>query len=395
MPRRERRGKAVPRSSLRCGNIDPLGVTGTPVIDPHARAIYLDAMVRANPDGAPRHLIFALSLKDGSVLSGWPIDVEAALKASGKTFNSSVQNQRGALAIIGDKVYVPYGGHFGDCGDYRGWVIGISLQSPHTVRSWATRGRGGGVWAPGGITSDGRALYVTTGNTLGAATWADGEAVIRLDLDLAFSGRPEDFFAPPDWRQLDAVDADLGATHPLLLTLPSASPSELVLALGKDGNAYLLDRHNLGGIGGSVIVKKVSSEPIRTAPAYFVAGNDVLVAFQGRGVECPAGASGDLTVLRIRAGSPPALRVAWCAAESGKGSPIITTTDGKSDPIVWAVGAEGDNRLHGFRGDTGAIVFSESAGSEALPKVRRFQTLIAGGGRLYVAADQQIYAFVF
>ena len=57
--------------------------------------------------------------------------------------------------------------------------------------------------------------------------------------------------------------------------------------------------------------------------------------------------------------------------ELAQTSPIITTTDGKSDPIVWAVGAEGDNRLHGFRGDTGAIVFSESAGSEAQPKVRR------------------------
>jgi hypothetical protein len=36
-------GKPVPRSALRCGNIDPLGVTGTPVIDEATQSVYLDA----------------------------------------------------------------------------------------------------------------------------------------------------------------------------------------------------------------------------------------------------------------------------------------------------------------------------------------------------------------
>jgi hypothetical protein len=91
----------------------------------------------------------------------------------------------------------------------------------------------------------------------------------------------------------------------------------------------------------------------------------------------------------------PTLRVAWCANENGRGSPIITTTDGKANPIVWAVGAEGDNRLHGFRGDTGAVVFSGGGQDEAMSQVRRFQTLIAAGDHLYVAADHGVYAFAF
>jgi len=387
-------GSPVARSSLPCGNIEPLGITGTPVVDERSQAIYLDAMVNVK-SGTPKHLIFALSLKDGSVLSGWPIDVEPALKANGKTFNSSAQNQRGALTIVGETVYVPYGGHFGDCGDYRGWVVAVSLQPSHAVHSWSTRTRGGGVWAPGGVSSDKRSIYVATGNTIGARAWSDGEAVIRLGLDLSFSGKPQDFFAPPDWQELDAVDADLGGTNPLLVTLPGATPSELVLALGKDGKAYLLNGENLGGISGSVLVKKVSSDAIRTAPAYFSSTKEVFVVVQGRGIDCPTGAQGDLTVLRIAAGSPPTLSVAWCAAENGRGSPIVTTTDGKANPIVWAIGAEGDNRLHGFRGDTGAVLFSGGGTVEAMTQVRRFQTLIAAGGHLYVAADQHIYAFVF
>src|SRR5439155_24279946 len=113
-----------------------------------------------------------------------------------------------------------------------------------------------------------------------------------------------------------------------------------------------------GGIGGAVLVKKVSSESIRTAPAYFSSDKEALVAFQGKSAECPAGMRGDLTVIGIAATSPPSLRVAWCAAENGHGSPIVTTTDGKANPTVWAIGAEGDNLLHGFRGDNAAALFA-------------------------------------
>ena len=181
-------GPPAPHSVLPCGNIDPLGITGTPVIDEHAQTLYVDALVKGAD--APKHQIFALMLRDGATLSGWPIDVEAALKAGGQTFRSTVQNQRGALTILDDTLYVPYAGHFGDCGDYRGWVLGVSLQQPHAVRAWSTRARGGGIWAPGGLVSDGRNIYAVTGNTFGTRTWADGEAVVRLGPGPSFSEKP-------------------------------------------------------------------------------------------------------------------------------------------------------------------------------------------------------------
>ena len=388
-------GPAVARSSLPCGNIDPLGITGTPAIDSRRQAVYLDAMIGDKAAGAPRHKIFALSLKDGSVLPGWPVEVEAALKSSGRTFHSEVQNQRGALAITGDALYVPYGGHFGDCGDYHGWVVSVALQPPHTVRSWSTGARGGGIWAPGGVGSDGRAVYFATGNTMWAWHWSDGEAVIRLGPDLTFSGQSRDFFAPSNWLRLDATDSDLGGTNPLLVKMPGATPHALMLALGKDGNAYLLDADTLGGIGGNLLSRRVSSDAIRTSPAYVAADNGALVAFQGSGVDCPRATQGDLAVLSIAAGSPPSLSVAWCAEAQGRGSPIITTTDGRGNPIVWIVGAEDSNRLRGFRADTGAVVFGGGGPAEAMSEVRRFQAPIAVSRHLYVAADRQVYAFVF
>jgi len=388
-------GKPVARSALGCGNIDPLGITGTPVIDAAREALYLDAMVESA--SGPRHRIFALSLNDGAALPGWPVDVTQALEARRQSFNARDQNQRGALTILDGALYVAFGGHFGDCGRYHGWVLGVSLENPQKIASWATRGSGGGIWAPGGISSDGRSLFVATGNTLAVASWADGEAVFRLAPDLHRSQDKRDFFAPPFWRELDETDADLGATNPIPLDLPTAGGTQaVVLALGKDRHAYLLDRDNLGGIGGSLMAEIVAKDAIRTAPAAYPAVDGMFVAFQGAGTHCPMpGSENDLTVLKIRAGAPPSIATAWCGALRGAGAPIVTTTDGRADPIVWIVGAEGDNRLHGFKGDTGEPLFTGGGPAEAMSGVRRFQTIIAAEDRLYVAADGRVYAFGF
>jgi hypothetical protein len=60
---------------------------------------------------------------------------------------------------------------------------------------------------------------------------------------------------------------------------------------------------------------------------------------------------------------------------------------------VWTLGAEGDNRLHGFRGDTGELLITTPGA--ALTGLRHFQTLIATPERLFVGADDGIYAFAF
>lgn len=388
---RRKVARPVSRGSLPCGNIDPLGITGTPAIDPKSEAIYFDAAV--DLANGVRHQLFALSLKDGAVLSGWPIDVADALQKAGYRFDPSVQNQRSAVTILDDTLYVAFGGHFGDCGNYHGWVIGIPLHDAGKISAFETRGRGGGIWSTGGLSVVGHELFLATGNTLGVQSWSDGEAVFRLGGDLRRSENKKDFFAPADWKLLDAHDADLGGSNPLAFNLPGADGSQsLILALGKDRKAYLLDQKNLGGIGGQLAADTVSETPIVTSPATYPVGNDVFVAFQARGARCPRRDDGQgLTVLKISPGSPPTMTTAWCGALHGRGSAIATTTDGHSAPIVWALGAEGDNRLHAFRGDTGEAILT----SEPLSGLRHLQTLIATEDHLYVGADERIYAFKF
>jgi hypothetical protein len=385
-------GPPVGREALPCGDIAPLGITGTPVIDAASETLFLDAAVSL-PSG-PSHLVFALALKDGAIQPGWPVDIQGALAGQDTPFVTTRQNQRGALLVVNNTVYIPFGSFF-DCRPYHGTVVGVSLSDPHKVTRWATRAAGGGVWAPGGVASDGNSLFVATGNTYDAADWADGEAVIRLSLDLQGPPYQGDYFTPDDWRNLDAQDSDLGGISPLLIDLPDGDGQRpVVLAIGKDGKAYLLDRVNLGGVGGALAVAKVSTHGAYAGAAVYPVADSIYVAFPTEGIGCPADVTQrGLIVLSIHGGKPPTLGTAWCAQMKGFGAPIVTTTDGRSNAIVWAVGAQGDGLLHAFKGDTGEVLFSGP--QQGLAGLHRLQTLIATQDHLYVGADGTIYAFAF
>jgi outer membrane protein assembly factor BamB len=384
-------GEPVLRSAaFHCGNIWPLGVTGTPVIDPARATLYLDAAIMR--DNQPRHEIYALSLVDGSIEPGWPVDVATAL--SGR-FDPTTQNQRGALALFGGKVFVSFGGLAGDCGVYHGLVLGLSQSNPAKVASFSTGGRGGGIWAQGGVTGDGKSLFAATGNTIFVKEWGDGEAVLRFGADLARPVAQRDFFSPSDWRDLDARDLDLGGTAPIPIDVPSAKGvRKLIFAIGKDGDAYLLDRDNLGGFGGQLAREHVSGLKTSASPAVWTAVDGVLVALEWEGANCPPEKPGKgLLVLKIRADPAPAITTAWCGSVANvHGSPIVTTTDGRSNAVVFAIGVQGDSRLYAFRGDTGELLASPR---DRVPGMKDFETLIAADGRLFVAAEGRLYAFAF
>src|SRR6476661_9862937 len=144
-------------SGLPCGNISPLGITGTPVVDLASRSLFLDAMI----DGVTKkHFIYSLNVDTGATNTGWLVDVDATATYNGISFTSLVQNERGGLALVNSRVYVSYSGHAGDCGAYRGWVVGVDIANPSNVTAWATTAIGGGIWGHGGVASDGTNMYV-------------------------------------------------------------------------------------------------------------------------------------------------------------------------------------------------------------------------------------------
>src|SRR3989440_6373457 len=236
-------------SGLPCGNINPAGITGTPVVDLASRSLFFDALI----DGTTKkHFIYSLNVDTGATNPDWPVDVNATATYNGMTFISLIQEERGGLALVNGIVYVAYSGYSGDCGAYRGWVVGVDINNPSNVHAWATTAFGGGIWGHGGVASDGTNMFVVTGNTFNTGgNWMGGEAIIRLQSGPMWTGQPTDYWAPTNWLSLDNGDTDLGGVSATMMDVPGATPSQLVLALGKDSNAYLLNRNNLGGIPGT------------------------------------------------------------------------------------------------------------------------------------------------
>jgi hypothetical protein len=378
-------GTPMPLSKLPCGDINPLGITGTPIVDLPSRALFFDAMTTPDNGTTAKHLIFSVNVDTGATNSGWPVDVNAQAKYGTTDFTSSTQNERGALAILSGILYVPYGGHFGDCQNYHGWIVGVPLTNPASVTAWATGANQGGAWSVGGVASDGVNPFIATGNTGGTTVWSGGESIFRFQPGPVFSGLTNDFWSPTNWHSLDTNDFDLGGTGPLIVDVPGASPSNLVVALGKDKNAYLLNRTNLGGISVPLAQASVSSAVIIQAATTYRTTVGTYVAFCGNGSQ--------IVAFRITPTSPPAIANAWTASQNGRGSPFVTSTDGTNNTVVWGIGSESGQRLIGFNGDTGAVVFSGGGANELMANTRRFNTAIAARGRIYVANDNQVYAF--
>jgi hypothetical protein len=370
-------------SGLPCGNISPLGITGTPVVDLVSRSLFFDAMI----DGATKkHLIFSLNVDTGMTNPGWPVNVNAKATYNGMTFTSLIQNQRAALGLVNGVVYVPYSSHLGDCGTFHGWVVGVPTNNPTSVTAWATTAIGGGIWGHGGVASDGTNMFVVTGNTFNTGgNWGGGEAMIRLQAGPIFSANPTDYWAPTNWLSLDNGDIDLGGCGPVLIDVPGATPSQLVLALGKDGNAYLLKRNNLGGITAAVASANVASSVRGQAAATYRTSQGIYFVFRN--------GSSTVSAYKITATTPPGITSAWSVSQTGQGSPWVTTTNGTNNAIVWVAGAQGDQRLHAYNGDTGAVIYAGGGPNELMANTRKWNTGIVARGRIYFAADNKVYAF--
>jgi outer membrane protein assembly factor BamB len=333
-------GTPVSGASLPCGNIDPSGITGTPVADPRSGLVFVVAY-----RSGFRHVLVALSAATGAVRFERPIDPPGG--------DYTTEQQRAALALSHSRVYISYGGLFGDCGNYHGWVVGASesAASGALITYKVPSANQGAIWAPSGPAVDGAGnLYVATGN--GSSSAFDyGNAVIRLTPTLQATS----FFAPTDAGRLSTTDSDLGSTGPVLL------PGSRAFIIGKSGVGYLLSTQDLGGIGHALA--SISLGAAFGGDAY-AAGTLYIPTTNG--------------IVAVRAVGDT-LRQLW--TQSAATLPPIVAGAG-----VWALSSAGT--LYQLDSLTGRISYRASVGNPA-----HFATPAASGGRVYVAAGGQVQAF--
>ena len=368
-----------------CGDIMPLGITGTPAID--AGNIYVVAEI----EDSPTHFEFDLVTLTLAGAITRQINIDPGNR-SGINFDANYQQQRGALTVAGGQVYATLGGLAGDCTNpdnatdgYRGYVMSYPETGSGTVQWWASAADNStdmeaGAWAAGGASIDASGdVYVATGNsnhTNSTDAYDDSDAVVKLaptTLGLV------DYFAPsgvtdanhdggPTWWEDNASDADLGSTTPLQL------PSNRVFEVGKSGMGYLLDSTGLGHISGGIASHQVCSA---TSDAAFGSLAYALVA----GVETVfVGCSDGLQAVQIAA-SNNNFTLGWHNTSQASDKPPIVVGGG-----VWAVSAGGSTLYQYDAGTGNALAGYPISGSN------HFTSPSASNGMIFVEGGDTVSA---
>jgi hypothetical protein len=264
-----------------------VGILSTPVIDLSSKTIFVVTFTSENR--APVYRLHALNLLTGSEITN--IVVQGAVPGTGDDsqgtpcaawnggsvpppcipFKAGEVLQRTALleGAASGTIYMGFGTLSGQeiTSPYHGWIIGyeyaagaftqkmifISSQSAAQAGPACSGsetgmnqcGHGAGIWMSGrGPALDATGIYVATGNGgyggPGTGNW--GESVLRL----SGAGVVEDFFTPSSFLELNSADLDLCDGGAILFTSTNATAQNLLLAAGKSGFVYVMNRASLG-----------------------------------------------------------------------------------------------------------------------------------------------------
>lgn len=323
-------GTPVPQSALPCGDIFPLGITGTPVYDPATGLVYAVAEITG-----PAHILVGVDVTNGQVKVRRVVDTDG--------MDPAAHQQRAALTLANGMIYIPYGGLDGDCSDYIGRVVASRADGQGSLLVYRVpTPREGGIWAtPGASVDAGGNLYISVGNgAITSGSWDHSDAILKFSPTLKLL----DAFAPSSWASENAGDVDLGSQGAVLL------PNNFVFIAGKSGTGYILRANALGGIGGQVDAQSVC---VSFGGAATVGSTIYVPCIDG--------------VRQVSVDANGKMRVGWQASGNIFGSPIVGGH---------TVYSHSSNTLYALNMNTGQVITSLNVG-----QLNRFVTpTIAGSG---------------
>ena len=350
-----------------CGDIDPLGITSAPAVDITTNPPRVYAVAEVLPTvgrRVPMHELVGVDATTGRVIVG-PTPIDPPTMA-----HPELEQQRTGLAIANGNVYVGFGGLYGDCGDYHGFVVaaredGSGLAGFYELANTTATNREGAVWstAPPAIDAVGN-VYAATGNADGSPPDPQtdySDAVVRF---APTPDTPLDFFQPPSWRSDNASDGDLGSTAPVLV-------GSQIFEVGKQQVAFLLDPAALGGTDHHTPLSSLESCSAYGANAAL--GSAVYVACR----------SGVQEIVVDRSTNPPRLRHGWTTSAAANGP--ITIGAG----LVWSVDTSGQT-LDGLDPATGHLVVHHAV---SLDSSQHFPTATIAPGWVLVESADHVAAF--
>jgi hypothetical protein len=398
-------------------------VTGTPVIDPASRTLYVVSK-SVNAAGTTFYQrLHAIDLSSGVEKPGSPTLIAATFPGSGDggstvTFNPRMQNQRSGLALVNGTVYIAWASHE-DKGPYYGWLIGYTYDgtkfSQSSVLNVTPNVRSGGIWMSGGAPAADAAgnLYVITGNggfDAARATLPNndyGDCFLKLSASsVALSGSSatgsvnvSQYFAPSDYSTDNSNDFDFGAGGAAtLLDLPAGSPvMRLAIGGGKDSTLYVLNRDALGGVGDANAWQQISLGPLNS-----FRGAIFSTAALWNNYLYVAGVNTPLSAYQLNPATAKfSLATSTVAPAAGFGFPGATpavSASGTTNGIVWALDVSkyctpqssgcGPAVLHAYDATNVASQLWSSAwaanGADAAGYAVKFAVPTIANGKLYI-----------
>jgi len=410
----------------------PIGIVGTPVIDPATRTLYVVAKTRETvglgcSDVSPcyHQRLHALDVATGNEKFGGPADISSAIQVPGigdtgdpATCPASAgnvpfcplhENQRPGLLLSNGRVYVSWASH-SDNQPYHGWVIGYAagdLTQPPVVFNDSPNGAEAGIWMTGtGPAADGSGnLYLISGNgtfdtTLPRSDYGDSFVKLNTAAGLAVA----DFFTPSNQSALAAGDLDLGSGGALVLpdAAGSAAHPHLLVGGDKQGILYLVDRDNMSGFnpGGDQIVGKAMVTPggpcstcgFFSTPLYWegslyvVAVGDVLKQYMLANAVLSGPAQSGAPAISFP-GATPAL------SSSGSTQGILWLLDTNNSGTANA-GSNGAAVLYAYDAATlNQLFISPTSGAGAAGDAVKFAVPTVINGKVFVGTQSELSVF--
>lgn len=395
------------------GDIEPeVGITGTPVIDPSTNTLYVvsKSVIASITPPTFFQRLHALDLTTGGEkLNGnAPVVITASVPGNAPdsvggtvTFNPQTQNQRPGLALVNGIVYISWASHE-DADPYHGWFIGYRASDLFQIAALNTTPQRigtagvsrGGVWMSSGApAADSRNnLYAITGNGTWDGVTNFGDSFLRISTASGLS--LTDWFTPSNQASLNSNDTDLGSGGSVLVDLPSAPISQLVVGGGKEGTLYLLNRNSLGhftSTDSGVVQKFPASREIFATPAYwqnkvyYAAVSDTLKMF-----------TLDPTLGLFTPAAGPSATFHSSNFFGFPGSTPSISSNGSNNGIVWAIdssaygypaGANGPAVLYAYDANnlTGLWNSSQTAGNAV-----KFTVPTVANGRVYIGTRSEL-----
>lgn len=367
-----------------------VGVLGTPVIDTASGTLYVVAKTLEGT--AIRFRLYALDIASGrDRTAATSITGMVATSAGIKTFNPAKHHQRPGLLLSNGKVYVAFGSN--GCDYYaNGWIMAYdsaSLQQTAVINTDGDQSFGGSIWQSGkGLAADsaGNLFFATANGPLDPNNQDYGDSVVRLTGSLT----PSDYFSPYIHSILDADDYDLGSGGVILLPDQPYSTTHLLVAAGKEGTVYLLDRDDMGQFRpdqDSVVQTIPGGLPTvlggGTGAAYW---NNNIYYSTARGMRVFSLNNGMITPVNIPSATSNA---------SGKGLPSISA-NGLANGVLWAL--RGVNYSKPFLAAYDALAMSPLYSSATNPRdavgpIAHFATPTIADGRVYLGTQSQLLIY--